>query len=211
MNQKLAISLDLLRRGISVIPVLPGTETPAIEWGEYQLRPPTEEEVRKWFSEHPEWEPAAVCGNVSGGLLAIGFEGKAALKAQKLLLYLVPRLHDSWRFGAERGGLSWLGFWVRCPGLPKNFTFKEVDLSQSHHRIKAKIKFKGNGHLAVIPLDHSTKVELPKPLVNLRKEELAVLVRASMYPKPHGSLEKAAAERYLLYILFERRPRILDL
>lgn len=43
-------ALNWLSRGIAPIPIKYRSKVPAIAWGEYQKRLPTEEDVKKWFS-----------------------------------------------------------------------------------------------------------------------------------------------------------------
>jgi len=64
-------ALKYLDMGLSVIPILPGTKRPAVEWGEFQRRPPTVKKVEEWFSR--SMNVATVCGSVSGGLTVLDF------------------------------------------------------------------------------------------------------------------------------------------
>ncbi len=54
-----------LRAGLSVIPLLPNSKSPAIDWKEYQSRWATDKEIVEWWGKHPEWGIAIVCGKVS--------------------------------------------------------------------------------------------------------------------------------------------------
>jgi len=65
-------ALKYLDMGLSVIPILPGTKRPAVEWGEFQRRPPTVKKVEEWFSR--SMNVATVCGRVSGGLTVLDFD-----------------------------------------------------------------------------------------------------------------------------------------
>lgn len=64
-NAVLSAALEFIERGWSVIPTSPTTKKPLIEWAEHQHRPPTEEEVERFF-EPPYTNVALVTGVVSG-------------------------------------------------------------------------------------------------------------------------------------------------
>jgi DNA-binding MarR family transcriptional regulator len=65
---------------ISIIPV-GKDKKPLVKWEEYQNRPPTNEELTKWFLE-PAEKPnvAVVCGKISGGLVILDFENEEDFK-----------------------------------------------------------------------------------------------------------------------------------
>lgn len=63
---KLTEALEYLDRGWSIIPIRPETKRPAIKWIEYQDRLPTEEEVERWWTNHPDHDIAIVTGHLSG-------------------------------------------------------------------------------------------------------------------------------------------------
>jgi hypothetical protein len=46
----IAAALEYLRLGYRPIPLLPGTKAAAVKWKPYQEGPPSQDEVRKWFS-----------------------------------------------------------------------------------------------------------------------------------------------------------------
>ena len=72
MSAVLEAALKYLDLGFSVIPLKPGEKVPAIaSWKEYQKRPPTVEEVHRWFGGSHESNIAIVTGRVSGNLLVI--------------------------------------------------------------------------------------------------------------------------------------------
>jgi len=73
--QKLDYALSYLDKGISVIPLVPGGKKPLISWEEYQTRLPTKGGVMAWFKDD-RVNIGAVCGAVSGGLVALDFESE---------------------------------------------------------------------------------------------------------------------------------------
>jgi hypothetical protein len=72
----LAAALRYLEAGLSVIPIKRnGSKAPQlIIWGPYKERPPTEDEVRAWFSGERPPGVGIVGGTVSGNLLVLDFE-----------------------------------------------------------------------------------------------------------------------------------------
>lgn len=79
MGEVLDTALELLKKGISIIPLAPGSKKPMVKWEEYQKRLPTEEEVKSWFGSGRA-NIGVVCGQVSGGLVALDFESERSFK-----------------------------------------------------------------------------------------------------------------------------------
>ena len=75
LMQKLDYALSYLDKGISVIPLVSGGKKPLIPWEEYKTRLPTKGEVMAWFQDGRA-NIGAVCGTVSGGLVALDFESE---------------------------------------------------------------------------------------------------------------------------------------
>jgi hypothetical protein len=71
-------ALLYLKKNLSVIPLIYGGKKPAVRWEEYQGRRPTEDEVRKWFSDVRNI--GIVCGSVSGNLIVIDFDSEDKFK-----------------------------------------------------------------------------------------------------------------------------------
>lgn len=61
-----AAAKDYLRRGWSVIPLLPGSKVPAIRWEEYQQRCADAEALARWMRRWPLLNIGIVTGSVSG-------------------------------------------------------------------------------------------------------------------------------------------------
>ncbi|MBI4589993.1 MAG: bifunctional DNA primase/polymerase, partial [Candidatus Rokubacteria bacterium] len=64
----------------SVVPIKTGENRPLIEWQPFQLRHPTEEEVRDWFTRWPEANVGIVTGAVSG-LVVLDIDSVEGLRA----------------------------------------------------------------------------------------------------------------------------------
>jgi len=113
----LPVALQLLSRGLSVIPVprpragvpvgQPGDgKVPAIAWREFQSRLPTEAEVHRWFSREP-MNLAIVTGEVSN-IVAVDADDPAALRWSTRRLPYTP-----WQTKTSRG----YHLFYRHPGI----------------------------------------------------------------------------------------------
>src|SRR4051794_3894010 len=71
-------SVDYAHAGLSIIPVkLDGTKAVALDhWSEYQIHPPTEDDLLNWFAKNPRGI-GIVGGSVSGGLEILDFDHQA--------------------------------------------------------------------------------------------------------------------------------------
>ena len=72
-------ALGYLKMGFSVIPLLPRDKRPEINWLEYQKRKPTEDEVRRWFSDEKK-NVGIICGKVSGDLVVFDFDNQETMQ-----------------------------------------------------------------------------------------------------------------------------------
>jgi len=70
--------------GFCVIPALPRSKRPAVDWMEFQTRQPSDEEydewTRKYWSRTEPYNLGVVCGRVSGGLVNLDFESVEAYR-----------------------------------------------------------------------------------------------------------------------------------
>jgi hypothetical protein len=80
-KEMLAIALEYLHRGWSIVPQISGTKKPCVVWRQYQEVAPKERVLKTWWSEWPDAGPALVLGPVSGIFLVEvdGSEGHAEL------------------------------------------------------------------------------------------------------------------------------------
>lgn len=80
-------ALTCLENHISIIPITPaserGSKRPAVPWKTYQQKLATRADAARWFHDHAHGL-AAVCGEISGGLIMIELEGRAADKLPQL-------------------------------------------------------------------------------------------------------------------------------
>ena len=91
-------ALTCLEQGISIIPITPasarGSKRPAVPWKTYQTQRATREDAYKWFAQK-QHGLAAVCGEISGGLIMIELEGRAADKLPQLRETSQERGHET--------------------------------------------------------------------------------------------------------------------
>ena len=110
--------LDFLRSGFSLIPIESGQKIPALtSWKKYQLEKPTEETVRRWFTEEG-LNAAIITGKVSGNCTVVDIEKESAV--QELLSLLRDKGYN--------GLLEKIGntFCVRTPRGGRHYYFKSV-------------------------------------------------------------------------------------
>lgn len=79
-SDMLAMALEYVCLGWSVIPIRPRDKKPLIKWEAYQQRQPTEDELRRWFTEWPDANIGIVTGSVSG-MIVLDFDGSEGAKA----------------------------------------------------------------------------------------------------------------------------------
>jgi hypothetical protein len=135
----LAVALDYLRTGWSVVPQLAGAKQPCIKWKKYQLTLPTRSELIAWFREWPDAGLAVVLGPVSN-LYVIdvdGVDAHAALMNQ--LGRKSPRAPKALS-GSRAPGRYHLFF--RCPDFPTR-----AKQTPWHKQLE----FRGQGGIVIIP------------------------------------------------------------
>ncbi len=88
-----------LARGWSVIPLVPGLKTPAIEWKDYQARRATDTDLRQWFNRWIRHGLAVVTGRVSS-LIVVDFD-EVSLLTQFLTRH--PHLVNTYIVHTRRG------------------------------------------------------------------------------------------------------------
>lgn len=78
-------AIVLLRRGFSVIPLIPGEKRPLLDWKPYQAQAATEDQVRTWWTEHPQANLGIVTGAVSN-VVVLDVDGASGLETIKRLV-----------------------------------------------------------------------------------------------------------------------------
>lgn len=114
MSSILETALELHQFGCSVIPTLPGKK-PAFAWKKHQETPASEAEIRAWYTAHPDWGLAVICGEISGNLTMIELEGRAAHRYAELKALfedhgqgeLWETINRGWFEQSPSGGLHW--------------------------------------------------------------------------------------------------------
>lgn len=118
-------ALTCLEHHISIIPITPatgrGSKRPAVPWKTYQTQRATREDAYKWFAQK-QHGLAAVCGEISDGLIMIELEGRAADKLPQLretsrergaeTAELFHKLTTGWAEISPSGGFH---FYARTP------------------------------------------------------------------------------------------------
>lgn len=87
-NQFLKAALEYHKLGWSIIPIAPCSKISLISWAIYQKTRASEEQIRKWWHEHPDASIGLVLGRVSG-IFAVDIDddnGIAALKKYNISL-----------------------------------------------------------------------------------------------------------------------------
>lgn len=165
----------------AVIPLREG-KLPLVPWLEFQMRPPTRQELGRWFIDGRPWGMALVCGTVSADLIRLDFDDPADY-AQMLMDGAWPK--DAPTFRSQRAGGGY-GVMLRSvtliPKLPEG-TFEKYP----------KLGVNGQGSITVVPptpgyewINQYEKV----PLVNV----LELLVKHCGY-KPVGDAKYTAGGR----------------
>jgi hypothetical protein len=78
----LRAALNYLSNGYSVIPLMPRSKKPLIDWKEYQSRRASESEVREWFQKTPDANLGVVTGAISG-VCVVDLDGPEGLESAK--------------------------------------------------------------------------------------------------------------------------------
>jgi hypothetical protein len=77
-SDNLRAALEWAAAGCSVIPIrADGSKKPAVEWKGYQSKPANETQIRRWWTNNPEYGIAVITGAVSGNLEMTELEARA--------------------------------------------------------------------------------------------------------------------------------------
>jgi len=109
---KIEAALDYLRRGFSVIPILPGEKRPYLEWKQYQTRKATPEEVTSWTDNCPDIDIGIVTGGISSETFVLDVDDPAL--ADRLCSEAI--FSDALIHKTPRGGMHFF-FQAKTPGI----------------------------------------------------------------------------------------------
>src|SRR5215207_373945 len=118
---------------------------PAIKWTPYKTRLATIEEANNWFTFNPNYNLAIVCGDVSGGLIAVDVDGG---KAKKQIEDKFPAMSEGLRkvLNSTMGNVTGSGglhFVFYVEGGKTDISQLTIWLSDEKH---SEIKIQGNYH-----------------------------------------------------------------
>jgi len=103
---KYEIAVRYRDRGFSVIPLKPKSKEPYIAWKEYQVRPPSYDELNKWKNM---WKSGGnigvICGGVSDSLIVLDLDNQ---KIFDNFSNEYPELIKTWVVKTSRGYHIWL-------------------------------------------------------------------------------------------------------
>lgn len=68
MNEVLKSALEYKAKGFNIIPLIPRSKLPAIEWDRYKRIMASDAEIRKWFDNEKNCNIGLVCGEISGNI-----------------------------------------------------------------------------------------------------------------------------------------------
>lgn len=127
----LEAALVALRAGLSVVPPLEdGSKRPLTTWKQYQGRAAQEKQVREWYAEGRSGL-GLVCGQVSGNLEVLEFEGRA----------VVEGVLDRFREAAQTQGLDGLcrrisdGLQVRSPSGGLHLVYRCIEAVEGNQEL----------------------------------------------------------------------------
>jgi len=145
--------------GLSIIPLKPGDKAPAVEklpngkWGRYSKDPPTEDEVRAWFSGG-DVGIGVVCGQVSGGLVVIDFDGPGFAEVSAEFEEVFHNI--VYRTRRVKTGSGKLHIWFRYREMKEDFTrvkwvFPDIDRDSRIGAQVTAVEMRANGHYVAAP------------------------------------------------------------
>lgn len=127
-----------IKKGWSLIPLKKDEKIAAIKWDKYQSVRPTLEEVESWFGPGSAYQIAIVCGNVSGGLFVIDFDGEHWKESFENFIHAFPEFAETLIVETGSGKAHLYGV---CSEMPSDLT----RVSSNHVELRA------NGHYVVAP------------------------------------------------------------
>ncbi len=127
-------ALRLLKSGKSVVPVCRATKKPLVEWKSYQNRPPTEEQVKAWWTQWPDANVALITGIISG-LVVVDCDSEGATDH---FIESYPDAKDTLRVQTGRGQHFY-------------FKFEESIRNDAGKLLGLGIDIRGEGGFVIVP------------------------------------------------------------
>lgn len=209
-NKILKAALEYKSLGWSVVPAKVGTiangkaqKTFPIRWGEFQERIASEEEINNWYTDHPDWGIAVICGSISG---------VAVLDVDDMSIDLAKyNLPSTWVVKTGRG----MHYYFK---LPKDKNIQGTILLEKGLELKGNgstvhappTKYSGNINYEWLSKD-GEMAELPESVWNAipeRKESEGMQLYKTEGKIQEGEGRNNAATSYVGY-LFKKTPRAL--
>lgn len=115
----------------------PGKHPRIAAWGAYQVEPPTEDEIREWWTRWPNANVGVITGAVSG-IIALDIDGEEGLETLRQHGYHLPPT------AVSRTGRGWHYVYKHPGGDCRNFAGKAGKTILPH------VDFRGDGGLIVV-------------------------------------------------------------
>lgn len=133
-----ALHCDAL--GLSVFPLWPKSKNPSIkEWEPFQYERAPKEQIKRWWSAHPDWNIAVACGPVSG-VMVVDVDGEKGAETLATLQREHGSLPPTWRSRTGKGE----HIWFRYPD--------GLDVTNARGQLKGTgIDIRGDGGYVVAP------------------------------------------------------------
>jgi Bifunctional DNA primase/polymerase, N-terminal len=166
-----AEALRLVTAGLSVIPIAAdGTKRPVIAWKPYQSRPPTSEELTRWFQEG-DVGIAIIGGKISGNLEILDFDAPETFAPwSTMVAELSPDL--PYRLPVVPTPTEGRHVYYRCPLIGGNQ--KLAQCLNADGRPETLIETRGEGGYAITPPSPPACHPLNKPYILLHGDLAAI-------------------------------------
>jgi len=161
--QTLKVAQEYLAAGLSILKVkTDGSKAPDGEWSAYQMTPPTQDTVRRWYSNGASYGIGIIGGKVSGGVEVIDFDTEDLLQDYRESVEseapgLIERLV---RIRTPRPGRH---FYYRCDTVEGNQKLAQrkiaaakgddgaVEEDGQYYKVITLIETRGEGGMAIAP------------------------------------------------------------
>jgi KaiC/GvpD/RAD55 family RecA-like ATPase len=140
MSDRLQSALACHALNLSVFPLWPKSKNPSIQrWEPYQFERATPEQLKSWWSAHPDWNIAVACGPLSG-VMVVDVDGDRGAETLANLQRQHGPLPRTWRSRTGKGE----HIWFRYPD--------GLDVTNARGQLKGTgIDIRGDGGYVVAP------------------------------------------------------------